>query len=494
MPETRFEKTFLSRFILLVYHILEAIIDVFLHICMGIYYIFLYVLILPLKRVFKHGNKKVSKRTINSYSKISDNIGKEIDDYNIKYKTLKPFRYKVSDSDGNTFSNTFFAYSRKDVYDFLTGEEYFVLSLKTSKLIEFVFGESKYIYNKFRTRDLIFLTTEIKTYTKAGMTLTDAVRLLAKEETRNKYKQRVLLSILYYLNIGEPLSSALSHQNNSFPSLYINMIKSSEATGNIEEALDSLESYYIKLNKIHKDMINAISYPIIILLFAILVIFVVIRFIVPRFSLIYLSAGAELSSWTKFIVNLSNFLKDYSSLILLIIMGLVFINYILYKKVRGFRYAVQVILLRLPLIGKIIKYNELTIFTKTFSALLRNDVYITDSMNILENLTNNEIYKSIIRKTINNIAKGEKISKAFKNHFAVPPMVYHMIITGENTGEMDTMMEKVSEYTSEEHSVLVHSLETLIEPILIIILAFVIGAVMLAVIMPMFDLYNAIIS
>ena len=150
--------------------------------------------------------------------------------------------------------------------------------------------------------------------------------------------------------------------------------------------------------------------------------------------------------------------------------------------------------MRLPLIGKIIKYNELTIFTKTFAALLKNDVYITDSMNILENLTNNEIYKSIMRKTINNIAKGEKISKAFKNHFAVPPMVYHMIITGENTGEMDTMMEKVSEYTAEEHSVLVHSLETLIEPILIIILAFVIGAVMLAVIMPMFDLYNVIIG
>ena len=99
-----------------------------------------------------------------------------------------------------------------------------------------------------------------------------------------------------------------------------------------------------------------------------------------------------------------------------------------------------------------------------------------------------------MRKTINNIAKGEKISKAFKNHFAVPPMVYHMIITGENTGEMDTMMEKVSEYTAEEHSVLVHSLETLIEPILIIILALVIGAVMLAVIMPMFDLYNVIIG
>lgn len=494
MTSTIRKKSFLSYVLTPIFNIIHLVLDFLAHACMGVYYIFLYLLILPFKKIFKERKRKVSQKTIKSYLKISENIKEEIEDNNIKYSEVKPFRYKVSDEEGNTFSNTFFANSKKDVYDFLTSEGYTVISLNTNKMIEFVYGESKYLYKKFSTKDLIFLTTQLITYINAGTTLTDAIRILAKEEVKNKYKQRILLSILFYLNLGESFSMALQHQNNSFPGLYVNMIGSAEATGNIIEALESLEDYYTNLNKIHKDMVNAISYPAIIFVFAIFVIFLVIRYIVPKFSMIYLSAGANLSPWTKFITSLSAFLTSYSSLILLGIVILIFVNFVLYKGVRGFRKVVQQIAMRLPLVGKIIIYNELTIFTKTFAALLNNDVYITDSMNILENITNNEIYKNIIRETINNIARGEKISKAFKNKFGVPLVVYHMIVTGENTGEMGSMMEKLSKYTAEEHKLLVHSLETVIEPILIIFLAALIGAVILAVIKPMFDLYNVIIS
>ena len=494
MNSNKKRKSFLSRILRLIYLLLHGILDFLAHVCMGVYYIFLYILIVPLKKVFRKRNKSISQKTIRTYMKTSENLKEEIEENNIKYDDVKPFRYRVADEDGNTFSNTFFANSKKEVYDFLTSEGYTVLSLNTNKMIEFVYGESKYLYKKLSTKDLIFLTTQLITYINAGTTLTDAIRVLSKEESKNKFKQRIMLSILFYLNLGESFSLALSHQNNAFPKLYVNMIKSSEATGDIIEALESLEDYYTNLNKIHKDMVNAISYPSLIFVFAIVVIFVVIRYIVPKFSMIYLTSGAELSPWTKFITDLSAFLTSYSSLIILGVLLLVFICYVLYKGVRGFRLIVQHIAMRLPLIGKIIIYNELTIFTKTFAALLKNDVYITDSMNILENITNNEIYKTIIRETINNIAKGDKISKAFKNKFGVPPMVYHMITTGENTGEMGSMMEKLSKYTAEEHKLLVHSLETVIEPILIIFLAALIGAVILAVIKPMFDLYNVIIS
>lgn len=494
MVSSKTKKSFLSYILILIINIFKAILDFFAHVSMGVYYIFLYILIIPLKKIFKGHVRTVSQNTIKSYLRVSENIKEDIEGNNIKYADVKPFRYKVADEEGNTFSNTFFANSKKDVYDFLTSEGYTVISLNTNKMIEFVYGESKYLYKKFSTKDLIFLTTQLITYINAGTTLTDAIRILSKEESKNKYKQRVLLSILFYLNLGESFSMALQHQNNSFPKLYVNMIGSAEATGNIIEALESLEDYYTNLNKIHKDMVNAISYPAIIFVFAIFVIFIVIRYIVPKFSMIYLSAGANLSPWTKFITNLSAFLTSYSSLILLGVVILVFVNYVLYKHVRGFRFVCQYIAMRIPLLGKIIIYNELTIFTKTFAALLNNDVYITDSMNILENITNNEIYKRIIRETINNIAKGEKISKAFKNKFGVPLVVYHMITTGENTGEMGSMMDKLSKYTAEEHKLLVHSLETVIEPILIIFLAALIGAVILAVIKPMFDLYNVIIS
>ncbi len=150
--------------------------------------------------------------------------------------------------------------------------------------------------------------------------------------------------------------------------------------------------------------------------------------------------------------------------------------------------------MKLPIFGKIIIYNELNIFTKTFATLLKNDVFITDSIAILSNLTNNETFKEIMNDTINNIQKGEKISKSFKNHWAIPEVAYYMIVTGESTGELGTMMEKVSSYYQEEHKTIVNSLKTLIEPVMIVFLAVVVGGVLLAVMMPMFGLYEAMIS
>ena len=134
----------------------------------------------------------------------------------------------------------------------------------------------------------------------------------------------------------------------------------------------------------------------------------------------------------------------------------------------------------------------MTIFTKTFSSLLKNNVFITDSMEILSKITNNEIYKKIMFNTINNIAVGEKISASFKDNWAIPDVAYYMIVTGESTGELAEMMNKVSLYYQEEHKNVINSLKSLIEPIMIVFLAIIVGGVVMAVIIPMFSLYGQI--
>ena len=144
------------------------------------------------------------------------------------------------------------------------------------------------------------------------------------------------------------------------------------------------------------------------------------------------------------------------------------------------------------MIKDIIIYNELTIFSKTFASLLRNNVFITDSMDILSKITNNEIYKAILYKTINNIVKGEKISEAFKDHWAVPDVAYYMIVTGESTGDLAEMMQKVSDYYQLLHKNLINNLKAFIEPIMIAFLAVVVGGIIIAVIVPMFDMYSQI--
>ena len=148
--------------------------------------------------------------------------------------------------------------------------------------------------------------------------------------------------------------------------------------------------------------------------------------------------------------------------------------------------------MKMPIIKNLIIYNELTIFTKTFASLLKNNVFITDSMDLLVKITNNEIYKDIMFKTIENISKGDSISESFKNHWAIPEVAYHMIVTGESTGELASMMQKVSEYYQEQHRNLVTNLKNFIEPVMICTLAVVVGLIIIAVMGPMFGLYDSI--
>ena len=202
--------------------------------------------------------------------------------------------------------------------------------------------------------------------------------------------------------------------------------------------------------------------------------------------------GAEVSGLTKIVINLSLFLKKNIFTIFIFIFIFIFLTIFIYNKNKTLRRILQKIAMKTPVFSKIIIYNELSVLTKTFSSLLKNNVFITESVDILSKITRNEIYKNIMFKTINNISKGEKISESFKNHWAVPDVAYYMIVTGESTGELASTMKTVSEYYQELHKNIVLNLKTFIEPIMIVCLALVVGVIILSVIMPMFAIYEQI--
>ena len=148
--------------------------------------------------------------------------------------------------------------------------------------------------------------------------------------------------------------------------------------------------------------------------------------------------------------------------------------------------------MHIPVIKDVIIFNEVTMFSKTFASLLSHNVYITDSMDILNRVTNNEIYKMMILDTVANLARGDKISAAFKDQWAFPVPAYEMIVTGEKTGQLAEMMSKVSTYYQSLHKNTVSRIKALVEPILIIFLTFAVGAILLAVIVPMFNMYSQV--
>lgn len=409
-------------------------------------------------------------------------------------RTNKPvaFRYKAIDPTGKLVKGTFTGSSKLDVNAFLVNEGYDVYSIKTSSFINFVYGQSSFGAQKMSNKDLIFWLTQLYTYVKSGIPLTDAVKILSNQMGKKGNRKKVFEKIIYELTMGSSFSDALEKQGKVFPSLLINMLKASEATGELEETLKDMADYYREIETTRKQMISAMTYPAIITVFALGVITFILMYVIPQFTKVYEQADITINGFTKSIIDFSNFLKSNISFILLITAVIFLVIFLSYKNIKFFRKNIQILLMHLPVIGKVIIYNEMTIFTKTFASLLKNNVFITESIELLSKVTNNEVYKEIMYNTITNIAKGEKISESFKDHWAIPDVAYYMIVTGESTGELAAMMDNVSTYYQEQHRAIVANLKAFIEPIMITSLAVVVGAIILAVIIPMFDLYGSI--
>lgn len=402
------------------------------------------------------------------------------------------YKYVARNKEGKIIKGYFPAYSKVEVHSFLLSEGNEVYSIETNKWIKALYGDgASYSRGKIKTKDLIFFTAQLSTYLKAGITLVEALKILSRQ-FKNKNYSRIFRSMIYDLTMGDSFSIAMDKQGEAFPRLLINMVKASEMTGELPEALDDMCEYFTEVDKTRKQMITALTYPAIILVISLAAIVFIMVWVVPKFVNIYEGIGAGVPAITRFVINLSTYLKTNYLTIIITILVILLIFFYLYKNVKVFKAFIQWILMHLPVIGNVIIYNEVTMFTKTFSSLLAHNVFITDSMEILNKMTTNEIYKMLILDTINNLAKGEKISVAFKDHWAFPIPAYEMITTGEMTGQLPEMMSKVSSYYQELHKNSVTRIKTFVEPIMILILTVVVGVIVLSIVIPMFNIYTAL--
>lgn len=454
------------------------------------------------EKIYEKTRKKPKKEKVYKYrAKTLANLERErqellVDLQNAgatRSKTPHVYLYKAKDTNGRIISGTMNGLSKLDINSYLLNEGYVVYSIKTSPFIDFVHKDSSTFFGKkMSTKDLIFWLTQLSTYIKAGLTLNEAIKILTAQMKGNKARITAFKAISYELTLGESFSSALEKQGTMFPALLINMIKAAEASGTLVETLDDMANYYTELDETRKQMVSAMTYPTIIMVFALAVIVFILVYVVPQFTEIYASSDAEITGVTKIVIDVSNFLKEDYMIIIGVVAVSIVTLVILYKTVKAFKTSFQIFLMHIPIVKDVIIYNEMTIFSKTFASLLRNNVFITDSMDILSRITNNEVYRAILYKTINNIVKGEKISEAFKDHWAVPDVAYYMIVTGESTGDLANMMQKVSEYYQLLHKNIINNLKSFIEPIMISMLAVIVGLIVIAVIGPMFDMYEQI--
>lgn len=409
----------------------------------------------------------------------------------VKTEKKQTYRYLARNKEGVLIKDYFSAHSKYDVYSYLVDQGMTVYNIETNSMINFFRKESPVGAVKMKTKDLIFWLTQLSTYIKAGIPLADAVKILAQQDKRKKYKP-IYDSLIYELTMGESFSDALSKQGAAFPQLLVNMIKSAEMIGKIEDTLDEMADYYQDIEDTKKAVISAITYPSIVLIFAVGVITFMLVYIIPKFKDVFVSMGAEIPAVTQFALNLSAFITNNYMTIIISIVAFVVIFIFAYKKIKVFKVLMQKFSMHLPVIGKLVIAKEMSMFASTFATLTKNSVMLTDCMEILSKITSNEIYKDIMNRTIDNLIKGDKMSETFKDHWAVPDLAFYMILTGENTGELGNMLEKVGEYYLKEEKNLVGQIKTFIEPAMILFLAVAVGFIVISVLVPMFGMYQTV--
>jgi len=418
----------------------------------------------------------------------NDAFSSEVSDFKFEELVDKiSFKYKAKNPDGKIIKGTFDAYNIEQAKRFLNGQGLELIEIAPRGKYDFDLS----LTSPITMGDLAFALTQLATYIRAGITLVDSVRIIAKQ-TEKPAKKKVYDMIVYDLLSGDDFSTALAKQKKVFPKLLINMLKSAELTGDLPNVLDEMAEYYTSIEKTKKDIKSALTYPAFVFVFSIVVVTFVLVWVVPQYESMFEGMGAELPQITIMTIAFSNFLQEHLIGILIIIIIILAMYIYLFKTVRSFRFFMQNIYLHLPVMKKIIMYSEVSMFARTFASLINHGVRITDSMDVLLNVSENEIYRKIIKQTVINLNSGGKISDAFKGHWAFPVVAYEMIVTGETTGQLGTMMEKVADYYDNLHKNAVTSVKSLIEPIVIIFLAGAVGLIILAIILPMFEMYEVI--
>lgn len=343
---------------------------------------------------------------------------------------------------------------------------------------------------RMKSQEFVIYLRQFSTLLKAGISVVDATKILG-EQTSSKALKKALIEIEEELRAGNPLSQAAEKHRKLFPALFVNMVYAGEAGGNLDEILDRLAVYYEKQHKTRQKVKSALSYPIAIGLIAAIVVFFLLTFVVPTFADMFSSFGSELPAITLFVLGAAGFFTSYWWLILLAVAAAVVGVKLIYDN-KQTKYYLDYFLLKLPLFGRLLQKAALARMTRTLSSLFSSSVPILQAVSIVERIVGNEVLAKVIRSSRTSLEKGESIAGPMEKHWIFPPLVTQMIVVGEKTGSMDVMLEKVADFYEDEVDAATDQIKALIEPIMLVVLAGVVGIIVASIAIPMFDIFDKV--
>ena len=346
--------------------------------------------------------------------------------------------------------------------------------------------------NRIPLSNLVFFTRQLATMYSAGLTLERAIRGLASEERHPKMK-KVLKNVGENIRKGLSLSEALQRHPGVFSTLFVSLTKAGEVSGNLDEILDELATYLENLDDVRRKVRSAMTYPIFMVVFLFAMMSAMFMWIIPMFSDVYVQLGANLPAATRKLVSLSEWISINFSTVVLSLFG-VAVGLWLVSKTRRGGYIIDSIKLRTPIFGSLLNQSILNKFSKTLGILLNAGVPVIESMNLIAKIVSNRVYEVAIGDATEYIRDGFNITSALRRTEVFPPILLQLSATGEETGELDTLLDKAADYYFKQVNALVERMTTLIEPILILMVGIIIGVMVVITYLPVFYLGAALQS
>lgn len=352
------------------------------------------------------------------------------------------------------------------------------------------FKAGRFISSKsFSRNELLLITKQIATLLKAGLSLIDALELLIEDQTKAHW-QYLLNDVKSQITQGETLSQALANHHLVFPSLYCQIIATGELTGQLDTSFEQLSLQLERSIELHKRIKKAVRYPLFLLVVSLVVALVMLLVVLPKFNEIYQSFDAQLPYFTQCMIELSASLER-NWIILSFILLLSYLTYQHYVKAR-FQAEIDRWILRLPLIGQLITSSHLTQIFQTLAITQQAGIPLLTGLNSAVNTASNAFYQDSINLIIEQIKQGQSFSYALRQQAGYPNICRQLVHAGEESGTLDLMLDNLAHYFQQQHQRLTDNLSSTLEPLLMLLLSLIVGSLIMAIYLPIFQLGDVI--
>ncbi len=401
---------------------------------------------------------------------------------------MNSYSYLVINKKGKVQKGSIEAMDMEKAKFLLKAEGYLPVTLEKQSLLNKNININ--IGNSVKPRDLSVFCRQFVSILTAGVSVVNALDLLT-QQTENKVLSEAIKEVQISVEKGESLADAMREQKKVFPSILTNMVKAGEASGDLETVFERLAIHFEKETKLKLQMKKALIYPIIVGLVAVTVLVIMMLFVVPNFMTMFADMNIDMPFMTRFVIKISDFMiaRWY---VLVTVLACIIIGFSLYKKSSASREVLGRLAYKVPFYGKFIMKSNSARLTRTLSTLLAAGISVIEALDITARTMDNVVAKDALLLAKEDVAKGIPLSIPIKNAGIFPPMVYQMIKIGEESGDIESMLEKVADYYDEEVEAAAQRLTAVIEPAIIIFLALMVGIIIMAIMQPMLAMYEGL--